>query len=176
MIEHDPLFLAWTAGFFDGEGHVGVIVARQSGCLHGYRTALTATVTQTSLPCLVLLVENFGGGICTSDTCAPSGRRWAVQHTWSGRNQTAMRFLRAIHPYSVVKKAQIEAAFKYQLLDENGKKYGNRTRPLPDGVMAARVEVSKELKRIREASKVAAKQNPALAFELKISRHDNPIR
>jgi len=55
----DPLFLAWAAGFFDGEGCVMVEMSKEKGCLHGYRTSLHTNVTQTSLPCLQLFLENF---------------------------------------------------------------------------------------------------------------------
>ena len=153
----DQLFLAWAAGFFDGEGCVIVEISKEKGCRHGYRTSLHATVTQTSLPCLERYLVKFGGSIKTSDTRTPNGRRWSVQYTWVVRNEKAADFLRAIHPYAVVKHEQITAALKYPLTSPDGRKYGGVSNPIPDEVMVKRVAIAHELRNIRASMKVAAK-------------------
>jgi LAGLIDADG endonuclease len=152
----DDLFLAWAAGFFDGEGCVLVEMSKEKGCKHGFRTSLHTTVTQTSLPCLQLYLERFGGGITTSENKTPSGRRWAVQYRWSVRNENALNFLKQIQPYVVVKKEQVDAALKYALYDANGKKYGARN-PIPDEVMQSRVALRELLQKIRSSMKTEAK-------------------
>lgn len=153
----DKLFLAWAAGFFDGEGCVLVEMSKEKACLHGFRTALHATVTQTSLPCLQLYLERFGGAIATNEHTTPNGRRWAVQHRWSVRNEAALEFLTAIEPYVVVKKEQVLAALKYPLRSADGRKYGNRSNPIPDEVMQARVQLRTLLQNIRASMKTEAK-------------------
>lgn len=153
----DKLFLAWTAGFFDGEGSVIVEMSKEKKCLHGFRTSLHANVTQTSLPCLQLLLEKFGGGITTTEHKTPSGRRWAVQYRWSVRNEAALQFLRAIEPYVVVKKEQVQAALKYPMYSPDGRKYGNSSNPMPDDVMQARLALRQCLKDIRAGMKTMAK-------------------
>lgn len=151
------LFLAWAAGFFDGEGCVMVELSKEKRCRHGFRTSLHVTVTQTSLPCLQLFLENFGGQISTSEARTPNGRRWAVQHRWVTRNEDAAAFLRQVQPYLVVKKEQAQVALSYPLQSANGKKYGNKSNPIPEEVMAARLAVRQMLKNIRADMKVMAK-------------------
>jgi hypothetical protein len=157
----DKLFLAWAAGFFDGEGCVIVEISKEKACRHGFRTSLHATVTQTSLPCLQLFLERFGGSIKTSDHRTPNGRRWAVQYVWVVRNENAASFLQAIHPFTVVKREQIDVALTYPLRAQNGRKYGSINNPIPDEVQARRVAIAHKLRAIRASMKTEAK--PCLA-------------
>jgi len=154
---NDPLFLAWAAGFFDGEGCVLVEMAKEDRCIHKFRTCLHATVTQTSLPCLEKYLDVFGGGITSAEHRTPNGRRWSVQYRWSVRNEKAIAFLKAIQPYSVVKASQIEVALKYPMYSADGRKYGNKTNPIPDAVMQARLDLRKMLQDIRADMKTPAK-------------------
>ena len=154
----DKLFLAWAAGFFDGEGSVIVELSKEKACLHGYRTSLHANVTQTSLPCLHLFLNRFGGGIATSEHRTPNGRRWAVQYRWGVRNEAALQFLREILPYTVVKKEQIEVALQYPLYNTEGKKYGSPRNPIPDEVMQTRLGIRADLQHIRAGMKTPAKE------------------
>lgn len=156
----DILFLAWAAGFFDGEGCVLVEKSKELKCKHGFRTSLHASVTQTSKPCLELFLTRFGGSLITSESRTPAGRRWAVQYRWVVRNEEALAFLAAIAPYVVVKKSQVQAALTYPMKSENGKKYGRQGNPIPDSVMQARLELRDLLRGIRAGMKTPAK--PAL--------------
>lgn len=153
----NDLFLPWAAGFFDGEGCVIVEISKEKKCRHGFRTSLHATVTQTSLPCLELYLKRFGGSIKTSDYQTPNGRRWAVQYVWVVRNEAAVEFLRAIQPYTVVKREQINVALQYPLTAPNGRKYGSSSNPIPDEVQDRRVAIAHELRDIRASMKTAAK-------------------
>lgn len=153
----DDLFLAWAAGFFDGEGCVLVEMSKEKACRHGFRTALHATVTQTSLPCLELFICRFGGRVVTNEHTTPNGRRWAVQYRWSVKNQEAASFLRLIYPYVIVKKQQVEVALRYPLVNPDGKKYGNKLNPIPNAVQQERLQIRQELKNIRASMKTPAK-------------------
>ena len=153
----DQLFLAWAAGFFDGEGCVMVELSKEKRCLHGFRTSLHTTVTQTSLPCLELFLHRFGGAITTSENRTPNGRRWAVQYRWIVRNEQALIFLQAILPYTVVKKEQVVVALSYPLLTERGKRYGSQANPIPESVMQERLEIRQKLQSIRSSMKIPAK-------------------
>lgn len=154
---HDPLFLAWVAGFFDGEGSVVVEYSKSPRSSRGWRTSLYATLTQTSLPCLEHMQTYLGGTIKTSDHRSFKTRRWAVQYTWSLRNQKAIEFLKLIYPYSVVKKTQIKTALDYPMFDVLGKKYGNKSNPIPDDVWQKRIDIRDELKNIRASMKIPAR-------------------
>ena len=153
----DKLFLAWVAGFFDGEGCVIVEYSKSAGSARGWRTRLLATVTQTSIPCLEKIQDKLGGTIKVSDNRTAETRRWAVQYTLTYSNQEAHNFLKAIAPYSVVKKEQIDLALTYPLYDATGKKYGNKSNPLPDDVWERRLTIRDELRGIRASMKTPAR-------------------
>lgn len=153
----DKLFLAWAAGFFDGEGCVMVEKSKEIKCKHGFRTSLHATVTQTSKPCLELFLLHFGGSITTTETRGENARRWSVQYRWISRNEEALQFLQAIEPFVVVKKSQVKAALGYPLRADNGKMYGRPGNPLPETVMQARLDLRKMLQDIRQDMKTPAK-------------------
>ena len=153
----NELFLAWVSGFFDGEGSVIVEYSKSPECNYGWRTSLHATLTQTSLPCLELVQSNLGGTIKTSDNRTADTRRWAVQYTWSVRNQKALEFLQKIEPYSVVKKEQINLALTYPMFDSRGKKYGSVSNPIPAEVWQKRLDIRIGLKDIRASMKTAAR-------------------
>ena len=99
----------------------------------------------------------MGCTIKTSDNRTADTRRWAVQYTWSVRNQNAIDFLKKIAPYSVVKKEQINLALTYPMFDSRGKKYGNKGNPIPDSIWSKRMEIKDGLKSIRAAMKTAAR-------------------
>lgn len=153
----DQIFLAWAAGFFDGEGCVMVEKSKEVACKHGFRTSLHTTVTQTSKPCLDLFAERFGGSVVTSENRTPAGRRWAVQYRWVARNEVALAFLREIEPFVIVKKSQVQAALLYPVTSLDGRKYGSPGNPIPDEIMAARLELRSTLQGIRAEMKTPAK-------------------
>ena len=150
------LFLAWAAGFFDGEGSVIIELSKSEKCKAGYRTSLHATVTQTSLPCLHKFEETFGGSIKTYQHTCPNSTRWAVQYTWSARNEKAIEFLKAIRPYAVVKADQIDTALEYPMYSPDGRKYGNKSNPIPSDVWGKRLDLRLKLQDIRANMKTKA--------------------
>lgn len=153
----DDLFLAWAAGFFDGEGCVLVELSKNKECRHGMRTVLHVNVTQTSLYCLELFQERFGGSLKVYEHCSPGNLRQSVQYVWLARNKPAMDFLKAIYPYTVVKREQVAAAMKYPLTAPSGRKYGMVGNPIPDEVQNLRISIAHELRNIRASMKTAAK-------------------
>lgn len=97
-------FCAWAAGFFDGEGHIGIYTRRRSwgNVVHIMR----AGVTQRDRPALDLLVAEFSGYVGLP-SCDGDCHRWSVQA------RKAEVFLRAIQPYSIVKAEQITVALAF---------------------------------------------------------------
>jgi hypothetical protein len=144
-----PVFLAWCAGFFDGEGCVLVEMSKSPRSIGGQRFRLHATVTQTSLPCLHKFQEEFGGSIVTSEYTTPRGRRWSVQYRWSVRDADAIAFLSAIHPYTVVKHDEISVAIQYPLNSRHNK--------LDEGVFEKRFDIRGKLQELKESRKTPAK-------------------
>ena len=148
-ISKNPIFLAWAAGFFDGEGCVLVEMSRSPRSKNGKRFRLHTTVTQTSLPCLEKYQEVFGGKIVANEYTTPNGRRWSVQYRWSVRDKEALVFLAAIHPYTVVKYDEITVALNYPINAVHNK--------LEDGVFEKRLEIREKLKDLRASRKTPAK-------------------
>lgn len=127
----DPIFLAWCAGFFDGEGSVGIYVrSRKHRVSKRELYELRVIVTQKDPAPLELFREAFGGYSRTSTSgCAK----------WCASSRVAERFLLAIRPYSVVKAEQIDVALAFQ------------ARRIPHGQGSARASRSQiELNRRRD--------------------------
>ncbi len=98
-------FVAWAAGFFDGEGCVYGGEGLQKG---GYRRfTFSVTVSQTRPEPLEALRRAWGGAIHTS---APRNPRHQPQWHWGIRGAAAGRFLSDILPYLRVKEDVARAA------------------------------------------------------------------
>lgn len=72
-----------------------------------------------------------------------------MQHRWSVRDAEAIKFLAAIHPYTVVKHDEITVAIQYPLSTCQNK--------LDDGVFEKRFEIRGKLKELKEERKIPAK-------------------
>lgn len=107
--------LSYFAGFFDGEGSVGIYASGQHDCGKP-RYRLTVSVGQSgfNVPKILKLFEaTFGGSINEGKSGMANGQRaWQ----WRVSAVTANEFLLAILPYVVVKRKQVELALEFQRL------------------------------------------------------------
>ncbi len=149
------VFLVWAAGFFDGEGTVLVQVAKSKSCRRGVRTMLSAAASQTSLPCLNMLKERFGGCISVTNRNGERNPRHSVAYIWSVRNKDAMAFLHAIYPYTVVKKEQIAVALTYPLSEPPNPATGHYRNSISDELHNQRLAIGQKLRDIRAAMKTS---------------------
>lgn len=94
----------WAAGFFDGEGCVGVY--RRKRTAGWTETFVTAQVAQKIKAPITILHERFGG--CLSLARRATGAFWYLR--WNGT--AATRFLLAIQPHSLVKRHEIDLALE----------------------------------------------------------------
>lgn len=92
--------LAYFAGFFDGEGCVGIKKPSTRRTSH----SPYVTVSQVRPEVLLQLKATFGGGIHFASKCGKNGI-WCWQMAGSKR---VLEFLRQIEPYLVVKKAEAQ--------------------------------------------------------------------
>ncbi len=106
--------LAWSAGFFDGEGHVGVRYKKRPGNNHPW-FMLSVVVTNTHLGSLERLKNLFGFGTIHKKKLI-DGRRQT--YVWILSDRQAEMFLLSVQPYSVVKSEHIKAALEYRLLGQ----------------------------------------------------------
>lgn len=105
--------IEYLAGFFDGEGSVG-IYTNGRGLFH-LRTQLTQNVGKHSTRLADMLVARFGGHYSMNLTL--SGY---TNFNWQLSSTPALRFLERIEPRLLLKKEQVRIAIGWQ-----------RQRPLP---------------------------------------------
>jgi hypothetical protein len=101
----------WIAGFFDGEGCVGVYFNNQCNGTKYY--CLSVQITQSgSIGRVVMdqLKEQYGGSVY--ERKVGPGRK--VNWKWSAVSNDAVAFLKDIVPYLFVKKEQAELAIQFQ--------------------------------------------------------------
>jgi|ERR1700682_1805473 len=137
----DPLVI-YAAGLFDGEGSVSANVIRKTN----YNVDLFIGMT---CPHAVLkLRKRFGGGIYVNhhEKRNPKHR---PEFCWFLSSAAASRFLRAIRPYVIVKKDEVETALTLQdHIDKwRGRLiwYGRRDHAKRDAILAYRAKLKQRL-------------------------------
>lgn len=104
-VERD--FVLYVAGFFDGEGSVGVYPnARGSYFL---RTQVTQNVSPAVTALFAACVSRWGGNFSTQVGARPEGK-----YNWQLGSHRCVRFLEEILPFSRLKRDQIEIAVAWQ--------------------------------------------------------------
>lgn len=90
----------YIAGFFDGEG-----------CIHLTPNGQCRIyVTQKNPEILYLIQAQFGGGVNRNGDC---------YHLQLTKKELMLTFLRAIQPYSVVKRGKVEIAIQFVELSQS---------------------------------------------------------
>ena len=109
----------WLAGFFDGEGSVGLY--KMSGCHRGYE--MRAQITQLCSPIVDRLFNQihleYGGNLyLRGDT--PSTRRWRPTWHYTVTSMRAHFFLQTIRPWLLLKATQADHAMHAVILQQEG--------------------------------------------------------
>lgn len=94
----------YCAGFFDGEGCVG-IRANKTGC-----TFLCVTINNTNREVLELFLKQFGGLFYNYRKATD---KWKEAYMWRIHGIGAKKFLDLIYPHVIVKKQQVKLALEY---------------------------------------------------------------
>jgi hypothetical protein len=105
----NPERLAYAAGFFDGEGTVGIDRFRDHGYA-SYRYRLRVRIPNTNAQVVQWFKDNFGGSIADQKK---SGNR-KPQTIWSTSGNNALQFIKMISPYLLVKQPAAKVAIQYQ--------------------------------------------------------------
>ena len=97
---------AYIAGFFDGEGWIGINKRTSGGYSH---FALMVGAGQCDPRPLLFIQERFGGRISV-------GRKPGTHifHTWVVYSRVAESFLRCVEKYLIHKREQCEVAISYR--------------------------------------------------------------
>lgn len=89
---------AWMAGFFDGEGSIGLYRKNKAGVFYAVSTRLT--ITQTDKNILVPFFNAFGGALTLLDRPERATVRHTQYWTWSCDNVSyAALFMQTIRPW-----------------------------------------------------------------------------
>lgn len=104
--------VAYYAGLFDGEGCVFVKRKRDRGAEHWWSLQVEASINLIDPTSLIQLHKDFGGQFRRDQKIRVIGRRHL--YTWKVVSCDVVPFLRALLPYSVMKREQIELALQLQ--------------------------------------------------------------
>lgn len=116
----DDKVLAYLAGFFDGEGHVSIMV-------HAASQRLRVGVANTDVRPLCLFKETLSGNIC-----APKRRKehYKQPYEWYASSQDAMKAMSALLPFLIVKRELAETGIAFERLrSKHYELYGNGGHP-----------------------------------------------
>ena len=139
---YDDKDLNWIAGFFDGEGSVGLYhqKERPTQLRSGGRArhVLTLTITNTNRDVLDWVSMLFGGVVGQHGGCNMPCDRWRL----TGRDKQR-EFLTRMLPFLRIKKSQAEYALQYldTVLDD-----GLGYAPTPEAVLARRSSLTQLIK------------------------------
>lgn len=102
--------IKYIAGFFDGEGSVG-IYKNSSKKYPGFylRTQITQNKGKEVEGLMLFLKNAYGGNLGEQKTLS-SG----IKYNWQLGSDSAVRFLEDIKPYLILKKKQAEIAIAWQ--------------------------------------------------------------
>lgn len=105
MLNEDEMSLdiRYIAGFFDGEGSIGM-APKGSGFL------LRISISNVNLEVLTKIKERFGGFI----NKRPATDKWKVCYQWCASYNVAIAFLEAVLPHLVVKKEHALVALEWK--------------------------------------------------------------
>lgn len=113
----DVAFLAYTAGFFDGEGCINITFSRNVKTRYGGSWVLQTAISQKDLlPIFEQWQSRWGGQIQIQQVRkTPSGKPTESQIChWRLTGNLARRFLTDVVPFLQNKKKQAEVAIQFQ--------------------------------------------------------------
>lgn len=157
MVEHTVADLAWFAGFFDGEGNIGLGRSRTSGPA-GWKYKLSISITNTHLPSLHKIRDMWQrGSICSihsKDT--PKRKEWSPAWKWEAGANQALYVLELILPYLFTKRAQAEVAIAFQKERQHRKKVWHKN--VPASLVARDREYQKMISDLNQGRSVAPEE------------------
>ncbi len=132
--------LQYVAGFFDGEGSIGIYYRQKTKDRFYLRTQLTNNKNKAAQKLMDYLIKNFGGNL--SEQVTLSGK---IKYNWQLNSDNAVYFLKKILPYLIFKKDQAIIAINWQeqrpprIRDERGRICVKRKRTVDFDVKVSRL-------------------------------------
>ena len=126
----DPIKIAWMAGFFDGEGYVGVI-RNWDRRYQKYNYRVQVSLGQVSPFPLEVFREHFGGNLRHQKNGHQGFWEWRVT------GEKAYAPMRLLAPYLIVKRRQAELILEFgQIAVPHDQR--TRYRTIPENIIAHR--------------------------------------
>lgn len=119
--------LAWVAGLLDGEGAFSIKRSQRNGRYH-YQIWLVCGMSDIpqNRKALTKLQELFGGNVSSQKEKLNMNRKDKI--SWAVVSQDALKCLKRILPYLVIKKDQAELLIKFQ--EEHVSRTGPKVNPI----------------------------------------------
>lgn len=136
----EKITLQYIAGFFDGEGSIGIYYRQKTKDGFHLRTQLINNKNKNAQELMAYLMNKFGGNL--SEQITLSGK---VKYNWQLNSDKAVYFLRKIEPYLVLKKAQAIITINWQeqrpplLRDKKGRIQMKRKRTVEFDIKVSRL-------------------------------------
>jgi len=137
---------AYFAGLFDGEGCVSSQIPNRANRPSAARTVV-CQVIMIDKEAIEALAAAFGGSVLNRDM-TKWNRNARPTFQWSVSGQIALGFMKAIFPYSLVKREQLELAIQIQeCISANKSITARRPNPHPDkdAILARRLDLALRL-------------------------------
>jgi len=113
-ISFDRITSEWLAGFFDGEGSI------MAQSWNGRNATAGFTLTQKDIRILTMIQARFG----YVGELGPIKSVNGICHRWRCRGAPAIPFLRAIQPFVICKKRQVDLAICFlEAIAANSRKW-----------------------------------------------------
>ena len=145
-VAQKELLYAYTAGLVDGEGTITIVYhkpdkKRKIAACYGVHIS----IANTDVRAFLKIQEVFGGSIYT----VVDRRGYRTVYSWDLSRKNTKKFLTAIMPYLVIKKAQAELVMKFL------KAFPKRARgqKLPDDVVDDRRAYYEEMRKLNHTLK-----------------------
>lgn len=130
--------LEYIAGFFDGEGCIGIYYRKKTKDRFHLRTQLTQNKNKNIEILMNELIKRFGGNL--SEQITLSGK---IKYNWQLNSDLAVKFLKDIYPYLILKKEQAIISINWQeqrpkrIRDKNGRICLKRNQDIEKDILIA---------------------------------------
>lgn len=157
--------LQYMAGFFDGEGSIGIYRSSVKTTENYYlRTQLTQNTSEDFLKFLKPFINYYGGNLSKCKTL--SGK---IKYNWQLSSIQAIKFLEDLVPYLILKKSQAILALKWI-----------KQKPKPSRDNKGRIQSSKYKnikldKEISELMKILKETEKSISIEIVMANQSDLV-
>lgn len=142
--------LIYFAGFFDGEGTIGIYLGASRASYKSPRHQLSIGITNTNLDVMLWIGRRFRGTLSERKVAAGCKRAWA----WNARSRYAAAILAAVEPFLIVKREEAVLAIQFASLTRASR---SKPRPAHRGMprlsaedISARVELARQVAALKK--------------------------